>query len=100
MFNEEEWPDIDVEIREDKIDDMFKELQRLRASSPEDIRAAGWVLDAHYDRFPETITPMFKWRFNLVTRDNCRVVEATEPSDAEALNKIREQIGIPVIPVE
>lgn len=69
------------------------ELQSLRASCPNDILAAGWVLMMH-----DTQGVGHSWRFECRRgENNGRRVEVRMRTSAEALNLIREQVGLPVI---
>lgn len=90
--------------------EMQRKSQRLRASSPEDIRAAGWRIrevmeqyDPDFKECPGDGGWVHVWAFfdpKPNAANQIRIVRQYGSSDAEALNKIREQIGIPMIPVE
>lgn len=80
------------------------ELQHLRASCPDDIRAAGWFIVQHADILMTAGPNASLWGFcnNRTGKYVTNVVRGSkeyDKTDAEALNHIREQVGLPVIPV-
>lgn len=77
---------------DDKLREMVRKLQRLRASSPEDIRAAGYTqLDVDSQNIGSVTCEAKKHGYVVVYGQGA--------SYAAALNNIREQIGIPTIPL-
>lgn len=64
----------------------------MRASIPDDIRAAGWAVAVHND-YCQSGKAMTFWLF---TREDWSATGEGE-SDAAALNQVRRSIGLPVI---
>lgn len=64
------------------------ELALLRASNPDDIRAAGWVVAVHNDYRLNGVPHTF-WLFTK----GGRCVKGEGLADAEALNQVRQQLG-------
>ena len=56
---------------------------RIRAASPDDIRAEGWTVAVHNDYRLDGETYTLGWS-----------VKGEGRTDAEALNKVRDQIGL------
>lgn len=67
---------------------LFAEIERLRAASPDDIRAEGWTVAVHNDYRYVGVQHTF-WLF---TKDG-RAIKGEGRTDADALAEVRRQIG-------
>lgn len=78
-------------LRQDHVANQIEtqpELSLLRASNPDDIRAAGWAVAVHNDYRLNGVAHTF-WLFTK--GDRC--VKGEGVTDAQALNQVREQLG-------
>jgi hypothetical protein len=62
----------------------------LQSSSADDIRAAGWMVAVHNDYHLDGES----FTFWLFTKGE-RAVKGEGKTDAEALNEVREKLGLP-----
>lgn len=71
--------------------DRDVELENLKAASPDDLRALGWSLVAHYDSKKGRHELMWtRWVFTYPGTD--RFVSGEGYDDAQALGEIREKL--------
>ena len=75
-----------------RAESLRKTVETLNlAALPDDIRAAGWRVAVHND-YKLDCTPCAFWLF---THSDGRWIKGEGYSDAEALNKCRDAIGLP-----
>ncbi len=82
-------PTID-ELTAARIDALKAQIAAAARSSPNDLRALGWVVAVHNDYRLDGVDHTF-W---LLTK-NGRAVKGEGKSDAEALDEIRSFLGLP-----